>query len=228
MNNLKITAELVSPIVHTGYKEFPLDSLLANAVLGQRWENFETKDKRLTRSNIPEDLSLPLDEFTIGKESIYCSSFAIYNSESKEGKSFWAKHFPYEYSNLLNKREGDRKICATGGRFRSYMMPMMMIIANRIIWFVRGDKQEIRKLLFRITGIGKKCAYGYGYIAEWKIKEIDKDYSILYDAGDKYILMRNIPDLPKLDKPIENRKGYYAIKPPYWHPYWKRECYMPC
>ena len=228
MNNLKITAELVSPVVYAGDKNFPLDSLLAWAELGRMWSNFEIKTgTALRRSDIPSNIRLPLDEYISDAGNVYHCSFAIYNSGAVHAEQYWTKRFSIEKSDLLNPKEGSRKIQITAGHYRSYRNSMALLAISQLILFVRGDKSKIRNLLFRVVSIGKKGAYGYGFVSEWKIEEIDHDYSLWYDVGDRYILMRNLPFVPELDKPVDCQKGFYAIRPPYWHPHWKRECYMP-
>ena len=207
-----------------------MDSILAYAQLGQNWENGDMKKNQygLRRCDKPEEIKLPLAECKFGDDIIYHSSFAIFESNVENRRQHWHKRFPIEHIQYMNEKEQDKKLNIASGKHKSYRMPITLLIIDKIVWFVKGDRNEIKKLLWRILNIGKKGAYGYGYVSNWVIEESESDYSFYVETENEIILMRNLLQLPKTDKPISFRKGYLAIRPPYWHPYWRRECYMPC
>jgi CRISPR type IV-associated protein Csf3 len=89
------------------------------------------------------------------------------------------------------------------------MMKMVYVPAKTIFFYINGDKNEIKRLMFNVVSLGKKTSYGFGRIKSMSIKTIDKDYSLIKDNK----AMRPIPT--SMLRYAET-KMLMAYKPPYW------------
>lgn len=111
------------------------------------------------------------------------------------------------------------------GLYRAYRNPQLIrtVKDGIITFFAVGHKNEVEELLNLMVGVGKKTAMGFGFVSEWKVEEIDEDYTTEHPV---YGLMRPI-EVDKADKKYSNPIMEYAVKPPYWKAKNMRLCYVP-
>jgi CRISPR type IV-associated protein Csf3 len=207
MINLRIEATLQSPIVL--YDPIFLDSILTLAVhISQgRYEspiNFEDIIY----------VDIPLEKC----RDVWCASAGMF--VSRESKEVWHKKFASEYEEMIDFAGNKEAIVTGNGPYRSYAMPLIVSSTPRVIWFARGDKVEVEKLLTYITALGKKRAIGYGQIAKWVVTEIENDRSITMPGGVSRHIPTDYGDYP-------NNKRSVSYKPPYWDRRYFVECYLP-
>jgi len=207
MISLRIEAILQSPIVL--YDPLFLDSLLTLAVhiRGGRYESPMNYEDIVY-------VDIPIEKY----KDVWCASAGMF--WSRESKEVWHKKFASEYEDMIDFA-GNKEAIETGnGPYRAYAMPLIVSSTSKVVWFARGDKEEVKKLLPYITALGKKRAIGYGMILKWKITEIEQDRSITMPGG----VARHIP-VEYGDYP--NSKRNVSYRPPYWDRRYFTECYIP-
>jgi hypothetical protein len=124
--------------------------------------------------------------------------------------------------------EERKTIGVTSGPYKSRYTPIRIRLINRVCWFFRGDKHDVRRILKSVFAIGKYRSIGYGIIDRWEFEDMgENDYSIFVPGDSGKILMKTIPY-----GNLENVTGYKVSfgggKPPYWHPENYMEIAVPC
>ena len=214
MGPFKIIAEMTTGQIATTDRFLPIDSILSYAWIKLNMPDalYNSNPDALTAEKLikPE---LPLEKRTMKNEWYWAASFAVYQA-SGEFITYWHKRFDKEFERFL----GGKKLTFSpqSGRFRSYRMPLLGNLAERIVWYCYGDPEEALKLLKdgAVTHIGKKRSSGYGLVKEWIIEECDKDYS---EVGPEGELMRAMLELPTGIEKGGITLREYGIRPPYWH-----------
>lgn len=131
------------------------------------------------------------------------------------------------HESILVHPDYRKSILTGGGPYKSRRVPSTIYRVDRIAWFCHGDRKEIRKLLKKITAIGKDRSMGYGQIEEWNVEESEEDYSIV--AGVERVLMKTLPvEEAERRKATAWTKNFGGFRPPYWHPDNYMEIAVPC
>lgn len=154
------------------------------------------------------------------KFDVFCASQGI--GDNREFVSSWVKRFDDKDTGLIKfKGKGKKRLDVGGGPMKNYHMPIVLQSCQMVTFYIRGDMEEIRRLLTeQISYLGKKGSQGFGQIIRWKFEELDNDYSIWKDGE----LMRPIPVR------YFSCKDYNIQYIPLTPPYWRREkelCTMP-
>jgi CRISPR type IV-associated protein Csf3 len=189
-----------------------LDGLIAHLLLRKLLgANFYTLP-----SSMPIDffelLDLPLKKLKQGDLFVYHSSV----SQFVEDKV---------YTDKIYKRFEDRKmkymdpgrstrIDTTRGRFKNYMITLPYYPTPTVTFYGNGDIRELRSLIEKLPGLGKKIAAGFGSFHSFKIEEIDEDKSLVNEDNKA---MRPIPS-----EFLDERKNYEKISLAYKFPYWAK------
>lgn len=199
-----------------------LDSILSAAackeLLGDDYYsgNNETGTKEMQESILGKILDKKYD--------VYCTSYGI--GENKEFLVNWNKRWESKYDNYVDLGKKG-KVDIGAGPFKNYHMPLIVHSYKTIHFYVRGNMEEIKRLLEKyIHFIGKKSSQGYGEINKYEFKEIEADYSIVKDKK----LMRHIPKIYKEKLEIENEELKIMEKstiPPYWRNDYREICIVP-
>lgn len=225
IKNWKVTCFLKSPLAG----EPPaLDSLLEYELalrLGMK------HSKKLTR-NIPlseiEKVPIPLTQKTINGKDIYCCSNPILSTALAEWKEHHAKRIDMSIISLMVKEEKRRALLVGSGPYKMRFVPCRIRLIEKIVWFARGDRKEMNKLLKKIIAVGYRRNIGYGQIWKWEYEEMEKDFSIFANCKGKKVLMKTIP----MGKDLRNTTGFMqsfgGAFPPYWHPETYMEIAVPC
>jgi hypothetical protein len=132
----------------------------------------------------------------------------------------------WEPNGQVNWGKRKAKYSTSEGPEKSYDLPLFLRLTTRIDWFVMGMPVEINALLNPIAGIGKKRGHGYGQVHQWKVTEIDEDWSLFRDGQ----LMKPIPveTFKSLGLPMpHNDIIQWGYKPPSWLPDNRALCLMP-
>lgn len=210
MKPLKITAKLFDGRIATTDGYLPIDSILAAA-----WMKRHHPGKYYNSNPIIDDMIAPVLPLAKLDGDIYASSFAQYKKAGEE-IAYWHKRFDAQLSEDYADFRGRRgKVNTTSSTYKAYRMPMNIILAAEIIWYVVGDRNEVESLLEEIPSLGKKTSQGFGQVTQWIVEEIEEDWSLEKDGQ----LMRSVPD-PEGD-------SEWGVRPPYWMPENIVRCRMP-
>ncbi|MCD8633496.1 hypothetical protein LSE94_17550 [Clostridioides difficile] len=220
--NFKVIMHMSSPVA--AIDDIILDSIISAAICKECFSEkyYSGKKKYGTKKEIEKSLDLILDK----NMGVYCTSKAIGNNE--EFVSFWSKQFNSKDIDFVKeKKRGKPRVSIASGHFKAYNNQINLKSYKTITFYVRGDKEKIKKLLKNnINFVGKKNSQGYGEILKYEFLDCDDNYSIFKDGK----LMRPIPfrEYMKLEKPIakENSLKELPIIPPYWRSDHKELCIL--
>jgi CRISPR type IV-associated protein Csf3 len=229
MKNWKATARLAS---HLAGNAPYLDAILAWEITKRQGVKAARKLTRTTRLDDMERVNLPLARRTIGGIDVYCCSDPILP-------------VPYapEYVERITKRldgalvasllapKERKSISTSSGAYKQRYAQIRIRPIDRVVWFFRGDRYDVQRLLRSVYALGTHHSIGYGIIARWEFEEMNDDYSIFAQSKDGTILMKTIPAIK--DDIEDNtllgyKRSYGSVTPPYWHPENYREVLQPC
>jgi hypothetical protein len=160
-------------------------------------------------------------------DGVYHTSFPIIKGMKYYDKEQLIKKFDHDmyakHGEIVAKNGNYRnKVNNAQGTYKNEFYSIERFMCDSVIYYVRGNKEIIERLLRNLQFIGKKSSLGWGKIKHIQIDEIEKDYSIFKDLE----LMRNIP--------IKNSWNHSSDKVNLFrltHPYWSKEnlfdCLMP-
>ena len=154
------------------------------------------------------DLDLPVAR----TEDVYHTSIGIYGECNKVQVDTIYKRFTDKETYHLSRRHQKGRVKTNQGHFKDFMINLPTLITNKIIFYCKGDKKELKRLLGHLTHIGKKTSIGSGRIHHVHLTETEYDYSFFKDNE----LMRVIParmKVPLIEGTVFQREAY---KPPYW------------
>lgn len=242
---LSISATLKSPLIVNDY--MPLDAILGSLSINSpeqrkksiEWQRFKRNaDKygiedaknfyRSIGKEIPSQAHfMPLAVFGHGVEHavwVYCASAVIFEKVANDTIYFNKRHDILQLSDWLE--DGHKRIETGKGEFKNEHIPFFATIAEKLMWYVCGERAEIENLLDAAYEIGKKRRRGMGNISAWTIEDIEKDKSIIDDDGN---IMRPVPMklLSALGISGKWRSAYTAYKPPYHEGRFVERCAVP-
>jgi len=209
--NFKAVAHMKSPIA-------TIDPIILDAILSAakakeilQEEFYSGGNKYGTKEMIEGMLDPILDK----KYGVYCTSIGI--GDNRESVSSWAKRWDDKDEDFIKfKSKGKQRVDAGAGHFKNYHMPLVTKSYKTITFYVRGNLEEIERLLKNyIFYLGKKSSQGFGQIKEWEFLGIEQDYSIWKNEKP----MRPIP----ADKCKEIIKEFTIRQHPVIPPYWRKD-----
>lgn len=220
LKNWKLTINMLTPLA---VKPPALDALLMWELSNRIGLNHAEKLTRdISLSQVKKCDHLPICKKTIAGVDVFCCSNPIYRIEY-EYHEHHAKRFECDKMALMLNEYERKSLLVASGPYKMRFVPIRCMLIPKVVYFFRGDKIEVRKLLKNIFAIGKYRNIGYGYVKDFEFNETDNDYSIFANN----ILMKNIPFVD--DKTIKGaRRSYGSCKPPYWHPDNYMEILEPC
>lgn len=170
-----------------------LDALLAWVLAPRQFGS-----THLDRSDVPDDVQLPLLRSTISGREVWHAS-ALFAPQGTETLRYWRKKFRASRAHLT---AGNPNLMS--GSYREYNVPVPLLLISRLEAWASGDGAEVRRLLREVKSLGKKRAYGYGRVSSIDVTEADEDYSLIRDGR----AMRWLPD----------QAGWRSVRtaPPYW------------
>jgi hypothetical protein len=163
----------------------------------------------------PYTHALPLAAWGHGKISgifVYAASYAVPDEPCEYDTVHWARRAD---SLQMMDWVGDlpQKVQIGKGPYRNCYMPLQLVVTYGLTWHVRGELDEIRRILERVRYFGKKRAQGHGRVRRWIVEECAENKAI-WDGNE---LRRPVPKelLEAMRIEGEFEYGYYAFRPPY-------------
>lgn len=204
-----------------------MDNIILDSIISAAKAKEILKEEFYTGKNICgtiKEVRSMLDEILDREKGVYCTSVGV--GINRESISNWTKRWDEKHDDIVEFRgRGKKRLDIGAGFYKNYHMPLNTKSFKTITFYVRGNLDEIKRLLNTyIHYLGKKGSQGFGQIKNWEFKETKENHSIF--KGDE--LMRPIPATgANLDSRIENLNiRQHAIVPPYWRK--ERElCIMP-
>lgn len=195
LNNLKIVINLDGSGIYFDRNEpLHLDAMLAYQMAGL------LKKGNCERSDIPEDVPLPLLAKTIDNNKLWCASAFFIDDDTPEIVRYWRKKF------RLNQSENTKgSPNLQNGVYREYNMPVQLLLARTATAYCIGSRKEVKRLLNKFKYFGKKSSQGIGRINSIEVDYCDEDYSLVMNEK----AMRWLPD--------KNGVRMVRVKPPYWN-----------
>lgn len=203
---LRVTAVLATPVSYLD--PIHLDSVLAAALVERIgcWAA-TTVDPAVA----PDDLTLPLVRTPIGGCLVWeATSLMPLEATPRAEIIRYRKRPPepelLEWSTAAKLRFGM-------GPYRAYDLPLVVRPVTALGGVVHGDARAVRRLLARVTHLGKKRSQGYGAVRQWHVEPAED-----LDAFPWWT-----PTGPT--RPIPHAGGRpMGYRPPYWYrPWW-----VPC
>lgn len=219
--NLKITFNMATPVAVMEY--FYFDSILAAAVVkekyGENYYDIKPTEKELKKIELPLEM----------KYGVWCGSVGF--GENREYIGSWSKRWDDKNDDIVRFGKGKERIDIRSGQFKNYHMPLVIKSYKNIVFYARGEYEEIINLLNNhIYYVGKKASQGYGEIKSIIVEKINEDYSLFKDG----VPTRPIPveacheylDIAA-EKNLRLNIAKHAILPPYWRTDCLEYCFMP-
>ncbi len=211
---LQIRAYLQCGVISDTY--LPIDAVLYYQVMRERLGEQEVTLSGQSYGG-PISHTLPIKQVNSHtRQWFYAASFAQWPEEMVEGADHWNKRNDISLIDLVDWQGRKARLDVSGGRYKSYHMPVYYRHALSISWYVVGNKVEIERLLRFVTHLGKKPAQGWGSVLQWEVEAIAEDWSIRSTTGK---LMRAIPD--------PESPTVYGLRPSYWLPKHQFPCRLP-
>lgn len=224
MRPLKITAVMQSGQVLTDDTYLPLDSILAAQWVRKNHPGEFYSPKKPGDIDGLMDIPLPLENRGEGDDWYWACSFNR-GTRLKEYIAYWHRRFDDHLEGFIEfgKRRG--KIDVKAGKHKSYRMPVVVMLFDRLEWYAVGDMDAVMELCRMATHIGKKPAQGRGAVERWIVEPWHEDWSEVDGHGGLTRALQATPgDIGRRGGVTARR---YGIRPPYWHPGHQRLCLMP-
>jgi hypothetical protein len=191
---LKVTFFLRTPVA-LGFPWIFFDSLLAHVALreelGERYYSLPTKTPI---DRIPD---LPLKRW----RSVYVASVSVFEPETELAVYQFYKRgdFPFPRG----------KIRRGSGFFKDFIIRAAYVPAHKVVFYATGELQEVKRLVSKVSALGKERNVGFGAVKEVRVEETEGEWGLVRGG----LAMRPIP--VKLLRRYEDA-AYLAYKPPYW------------
>lgn len=228
---LRIVAHLSSPIAMLPHDALPLDGILEYAAfrvglppvrqyIGP--EGIRRSLPRLTDKD-PANWILPVkrQKHKCDPDWYWSASWVEFSDGFEVDRTHWNRRFDggaADLSRHLTFMGKSEKVTVSAGRYKSYHMPMCLMVARTAQWWCLGAVDGVAQLLSEIHQIGHKRSQGYGVVNRWEIWPARQDYSCWRDGRP----MRALPD-----QEGDYRRGWQAIRAPHWHSSRRRLCILP-
>lgn len=211
---LRVTAVLRAPVVSDEW--LPLDGIVRSQALR---DAFGWPDRSLPGGDAHDGPPLPPRSVPLAKRGSktgawwYACSFAQPQPWwVTEGVDHWNKRFDASLADLVDFVGKRGRVIIEAGRYRAYHMPVYYRVARQVEWYCVGEPERLRYLLSTVTAIGKKRAYGWGRVREWRVEPWAEDWSEWRDGAPSRALPEHL--IGKAGR--RGRLGYYGLRPPYY------------
>jgi hypothetical protein len=224
LNNWKLTFHLISPISERP----PMLEALLMWELSKRLGFSGREDlSRSTPLNQIKDIGIPICKKTIAGIDVFQCSNPIYKIEYEYHEN-QAKRFECDKMALLLDKRERKSLLVASGPYKMRFVPIRTMLIPKVIYFFRGDRHEVNKILKSVLYLGRLRNIGYGRISHYEFEQVENNYSIFAESeGGKQVLMRTIPLIDD-SSIIGAVKSYGSCRPPYWHPENYMEVLEPC
>lgn len=172
-----------------------------------------------TTEEDPPDLRLPLGRCLIGPDWHWLASCAILidADPDPEPRTFY-QVADIDWASRTARRPLPH-VNPSSGSYRDVMMPAPVAICSAIQWRGVGDPDQVAALMRPVRFVGRRRTAGEGRILQWHLDvTADADPATWGHLDDNADLARPCPTECAETLDIEHRIGWYAIRPPSWHP----------
>jgi len=192
---LKITFKMKTPIA-LGFPWIFFDSLILHILvkeeLGEKYYTLPSK------APVKLDVEPPLKKY----HDIYVASVGVFDGEPRVFNYF-------KRADLVFPRG---KIRRGSGFFKDFYLKIVYIPVKEVTFYATGEYDEVKRLVSKITALGKDRNIGFGFVKEAVVEEVDYEAGLVWNNR----CMRPIP--VKYLRDYEDA-AYLAYKPPYWSKY---------
>lgn len=234
---LRITAHLASPVACVpGEVVLPLDGILEYASFQAGWPHVlkHHLGRYLPRidSRDPANFLIPVKRWghRDNPDWFWCASQAEFPGGLTIDRSHWNKRFDGtrpEFEDHLSFEGRRGKVVISSGRYKSYHMPLCLLVAPRIEWHCLGAADGVGKLLQRISHLGHKRSQGWGEVLRWEIHAARHDRSLFRADGSpaRALPLSCLPELGAHADP--DMVATAPVRSPAWHASRRRHCLVP-
>lgn len=168
---LVVRAELAAGIAHAAPWGVALDGLLAAEV----WSRLKpSQPPGLSALDVddPPDLDLPLARCTPASGPWHWAATCAYPDPMPERVDVhtWTGRVDHRQLELA-AASMPAVVSSRQGRYRSRLMPLLVLPCPAVTWYAVGDAEALRELLSGIAAIGKKRSQGEGHVLSWTVDE---------------------------------------------------------
>lgn len=107
---------------------------------------------------------------------------------------------------------------ASAGPYRDVMMSATSVVCAAIVWRAIGNIDAVRAAVTPIRFIGRRRGTGEGEILYWDVAETRPDDPLAWVHADGGTILRPCPVECAETLRVPYRLGWYALRPPSWHP----------
>jgi len=210
---LKIKFNLSSPVCLT-YPFIHFDAILSHLLARKEMgdKHRARPSKRLGKDTVlvGEKKLMPLKQ----SSGVYHGSVSFFSKADPKTTTIYKR---FSDKHLDVKRVRKKKIHRNSGVFRDYMIKLVYLPCEYVVFYACGDKKKINNLLEGLTGLGKKTAAGFGLIRDFNVNKIKDDYSVVKNNTSS----RAIP-VVLCENPVD------VVNLAWRAPYWAKEMVAPC
>lgn len=173
MEPLRVTLELVPNSRVVSYDPIHLDNLLARLVL----EEATRGDSTLPDTHQVYRLPVPLQALWTSPEDLplYAATVLAPALDQEVIADVAYIHKRAQSGNFTAVKGGVMGISTTNGRWMDRRIPFPTELTSAHTWEARcvGNRDEVARLLERVTFCGKRRAIGFGEVKAWHLDPID-------------------------------------------------------
>lgn len=210
--HMVVTVRLGSPIA--GDPSVPLDGPLLAVAMREAYGAVHVTIPGALDPRYPL-VDLPLARHGEGEAWYYACTWAIWPALVADSTQHWVSSFEADPLCTQYLSPQTARVPLSGGRYRSYRMPLYLRHAEAVAWHVAGDRDWLARTLPHIRGLGKKTSQGYGQVLSWDIAPLGTAWSARDAEG------QPLRALPRVEGRLQ------GVRPPYWLPAHQWPCEMP-
>lgn len=104
------------------------------------------------------------------------------------------------------------------GPYRDQMIPSAVTLCPAVIWRGIGNIDMVREAVSPLRFIGRRRSTGEGEVLAWTVEPAHPDDPGRFVHVDGETILRPCPTACAEALAVPYRTGWYAIRPPSWHP----------
>lgn len=187
-DNLQLTIELGSGVA-IGHPWINGEGLIERlALIDEVGRDYHSFVARLEQQG-PVDLRPQLDTGLSYTDDVAHASVSQFDTDRRATTKLYSSYDEVRAHTVESRRT---KIPIGGGSFKSRMIDVVYVPARQCVFFFRGGRDRLAELLDRhLTDLGKHTARGFGKVLDWRLDELDVDYSVEHPS--EGVAMRPLP-----------------------------------
>lgn len=172
-----------------------------------------------TTEGVAYDLNLPLARCTTGSDWHWAATCAIPVAADDDPET---RMFYRTTDSAWAERAATRPLpyfSPKSGPYRDVMMASNITMCPAITWHGIGNLDAVRQAVAPIRFLGRRRNAGEGEVLSWEVEEAHPDDPGRFiHADDDGAILRPCPTACVDDLEVPYRLGWYATRPPSWHP----------